>query len=67
MASKVNIIVGPALTSLQKMASEPKFDFVFMDADKANLSNYLMEAKRLVRKGGVIVCLIYLSPKFSMG
>ncbi|KAK0493039.1 O-methyltransferase-domain-containing protein [Armillaria luteobubalina] len=55
VASKVNIIVGPALTSLQKMASEPKFDFVFMDADKANLSNYLMEAKRLVRKGGVII------------
>ncbi|KAK0196043.1 S-adenosyl-L-methionine-dependent methyltransferase, partial [Armillaria mellea] len=44
-----------ALASLQKMPSEPKFDFVFIDADAANLSNYLIESKRLVRKGGVIV------------
>lgn len=55
VASKVNIIVGPAHASLQKMPSEPKFDFVFIDADAANLSNYLIESKRLVRKGGVIV------------
>ncbi|KAK0486459.1 O-methyltransferase-domain-containing protein [Armillaria novae-zelandiae] len=54
-APKVNVIVGPALASLQKIASEPKFDFVFIDADQANISNYLIEAKRLVRKGGVIV------------
>ncbi|PBK61257.1 O-methyltransferase [Armillaria solidipes] len=55
VASKVNVIIGPALASLQKMASEPKFDFVFIDADKANLLNYLIESKRLVRKGGVII------------
>ncbi|KAK0222423.1 O-methyltransferase-domain-containing protein [Armillaria nabsnona] len=55
VASKVNVIIGPALASLQKMASEPKFDFAFIDADAANLLNYLTESKRLVRKGGVIV------------
>ncbi|KAK0222421.1 O-methyltransferase-domain-containing protein [Armillaria nabsnona] len=55
VASKVNVIVGPALASLQKMASEPKFDFVFIDADWDNILNYFTESKRLVRKGGVIV------------
>ncbi|KAG7449989.1 S-adenosyl-L-methionine-dependent methyltransferase [Guyanagaster necrorhizus] len=54
LASKVDIIVGPALDSLQKIESEPKFDFVFIDADKINTLNYFMEAKRLLRKGGVI-------------
>ncbi|PBK86628.1 S-adenosyl-L-methionine-dependent methyltransferase [Armillaria gallica] len=55
VVSKVNVIIGPALASLQKMASEPKFDFVFIDADATNLLNYFTESKRLVRKGGVIV------------
>ncbi|KAK0212202.1 O-methyltransferase-domain-containing protein [Desarmillaria ectypa] len=54
VTSKVDIVVGPALDSLQKMDSEPKFDFVFIDADKTNILNYFIEAKRLVRKGGVI-------------
>ncbi len=56
MASKVNIIIGPALDSLQKMDSELKFDFAFIDADKTNMLEYFVEAKRLVRKGGAIVC-----------
>jgi len=34
---------------------EPPFDFVFIDADKASTLLYFKEAKRLVRKGGVIV------------
>ncbi|KAK0437940.1 O-methyltransferase family 3 protein [Desarmillaria tabescens] len=55
VASKIQIIVGPALDSLQKMPSEPKFDFAFLDADGANCLNYFIESKRLVRKGGIIV------------
>ncbi|KAK0459416.1 O-methyltransferase family 3 protein [Desarmillaria tabescens] len=54
LASKVDVVVGPALDSLQKMDSEPKFDFAFIDADKNNYLNYFIEAKRLLRKGGAI-------------
>ncbi|KAG7439696.1 O-methyltransferase family 3 protein [Guyanagaster necrorhizus] len=54
VASKVDIIVGPALDSLRKVASEPKFDFAFIDADKTNMLNYFIAAKRLLRKGGAI-------------
>ncbi len=72
VASKVNVIVGPALASLQKLASEPKFDFVFIDADWDNVLNYFTEAKRLVRKGGVIVCssisrlFLRLDPRYRL-
>ncbi|SJK98270.1 uncharacterized protein ARMOST_01533 [Armillaria ostoyae] len=36
------------------MDSELKFDFAFIDADKTNMLEYFVEAKRLVRKGGAI-------------
>ncbi|MDE2463903.1 MAG: methyltransferase, partial [Alphaproteobacteria bacterium] len=32
------------------------FDFVFIDADKANNRHYLDWALKLTRRGGVIVC-----------
>ncbi|PBK61256.1 O-methyltransferase family 3 protein [Armillaria solidipes] len=54
VASKVDIIIGPALDSLRKMDSELKFDFAFIDADKTSMLEYFVEAKRLVRKGGAI-------------
>ncbi|KAK0211627.1 O-methyltransferase-domain-containing protein [Armillaria fumosa] len=54
LASKVDIILGPALDSLEKLDSEQKFDFAFIDADKTNMLKYFTEAKRLLRKGGAI-------------
>ncbi|KAK0239412.1 O-methyltransferase family 3 protein [Armillaria nabsnona] len=54
LASKVDIIVGPALDSLEKIDPEPKFDFAFIDADKTNMLKYFTESKRLLRKGGAI-------------
>ncbi|KAF7359915.1 hypothetical protein MVEN_00717400 [Mycena venus] len=55
LSSKVKVIAGPALSSMQGMQPETPFDFVFIDADKENNTNYFIEAKRLVRKGGVIM------------
>ncbi|KAI1795951.1 S-adenosyl-L-methionine-dependent methyltransferase [Ganoderma leucocontextum] len=52
---KVKIIVGPAAESLKNLPTEPQFDLVFIDADKENNATYLLEAERLVRKGGVII------------
>jgi len=55
---KVDIRVGPALDQLAKMKEESvePFDLVFIDADKANISNYLRWALRFSRPGTVIIC-----------
>lgn len=56
---KVNIILGPAaetLETLENIFPTPTlFDLVFIDADKEQNAIHLKHAKRLVRKGGVIV------------
>ncbi|CCL99130.1 uncharacterized protein FIBRA_01144 [Fibroporia radiculosa] len=53
--NKVEIIVGPAAESIKKLQPEPPFDFIFIDADKSGNLTYFLEAKRLVKKGGVII------------
>jgi predicted O-methyltransferase YrrM len=56
---KVNIILGPAAKSLESLSPAPTpFDLVFIDADKENNAAYFIHAKRLLRKGGVIVCIL---------
>ncbi|KAF7289866.1 hypothetical protein MIND_01361000 [Mycena indigotica] len=56
LSNKVRVVVGRALPSLQAMPdSEPKFDFVFIDADKESNVDYFIQAKRLTRKGGIIM------------
>lgn len=54
LASKIKVVVGPAHASILALHPETPFDFVFIDADKQNNKNYLIEAKRLVQKGGII-------------
>ena len=49
----IELIVGAALESMKQMADN-SFDFIMIDADKPNYSNYLKEALRLIRAGGVI-------------
>ncbi len=49
----VQIKTGPAL-EVMKLLKRDSFDFVLIDADKPNYVNYLKEAMRLVRRGGVI-------------
>lgn len=52
----VNVVVGTALDSLAKMSPDTdSFDFVFIDADKENCSNYFNEALRLTHPGALIV------------
>jgi predicted O-methyltransferase YrrM len=47
------ILVGPALETLPTL--EGPFDFIFIDADKANYGAYLAAALRLSRPGTLIV------------
>jgi predicted O-methyltransferase YrrM len=56
----VDIRVGPALETLPTLAAERArgagpFDFVFLDADKANLPAYFSAVLDLTRPGGLIV------------
>jgi len=58
LIDKVTILQGPAAASLEKLsvtAEEPAFDFAFIDADKQSNLVYFTHAKRLVKKGGVII------------
>ncbi|KAJ3814637.1 O-methyltransferase family 3 protein [Lentinula aff. lateritia] len=55
LSSKCRIIVGPGYESMVDLPSEKKFDFIFIDADKPSNVKYFTEAKRLIRKGGVII------------
>lgn len=57
LGQKVEIRLGPALDTLAALAEEDRepFDFIFIDADKENNSNYLDWAIRLGRPGTTIV------------
>ncbi|MFC8530357.1 O-methyltransferase [Nocardia sp. NPDC057227] len=57
VADRVDIRVGAALDNLPGLADEDSepFDFVFIDADKVNNSNYVLWALRLTRPGSAIV------------
>lgn len=57
LASKVTVIQGPGYDSLTKLHPDAPFDLIFIDADKPSNVKYFTEAKRLVRKGGIIVRL----------
>jgi predicted O-methyltransferase YrrM len=57
LGAKVEVRTGAALASLPKIEAEGfgPFDFVFIDADKANNAAYLEWALRLSRPGTAIV------------
>ncbi|PPQ99298.1 hypothetical protein CVT24_009166 [Panaeolus cyanescens] len=55
LADKVEIVLGPAAEELPKLKADEPFDLIFIDADKPSNPIYFKEAKRLVRKGGVII------------
>ena len=53
---KIDLRLGPALESLDKMiaAREGSFDFAFIYADKGNYDSYYERTLRLLRTGGLI-------------
>lgn len=55
--SKIDLRVAPAIETLDGLIAQGRtgeFDFAFIDADKANYSDYYERALVLVRRGGVI-------------
>ena len=52
---KITLKLGSALESLDKLQNE-RFDFVFIDADKNNSSNYFDKVIGCMNKGGIIAC-----------
>lgn len=57
LSDLVEVRIGPALETLAKLNDEgvAPFDFIFIDADKQNNSEYLRWALKLSRKGTVII------------
>jgi predicted O-methyltransferase YrrM len=55
VGERVDIRVGLAKDSLAEITDEAPFDFVFIDADKANNAHYVREAIRLGRPGTTII------------
>lgn len=57
LAAKVDIRVGPALSTLPLLQAEQQqpFDLVFIDADKQNNANYVQWALKLTRPGSLII------------
>lgn len=57
LSDVVEVRVGRALDSLERLIGEKAapFDFIFIDADKANLAEYFDSALKLSRPGTLIV------------
>jgi len=56
VSGKIQLKLGPALSTLDELLprSKGKFDFAFIDADKANYQAYFERCLKLVRRGGMI-------------
>jgi predicted O-methyltransferase YrrM len=57
LATSVEVRLGKAMDSLAQIEAEkrPAFDFIFIDADKANLPNYFASALKLSHRGSIIL------------
>jgi len=52
---RISCICGPAAETLPTLQGQPRFDMVFIDADKPRYGIYLDWAIRLTRPGGLII------------
>lgn len=52
--NKIEVINGDASAFLKTYKPEFEFDFVFIDADKGNYSNYMNLTTPMLRKGGIL-------------
>lgn len=53
---EITLLEGDALTILQELSSKGEtYDFIFMDAAKAQYMNFLPEIMKLLSKGGVLI------------
>ncbi len=58
VADKIDLRIGPAVDSLQKMLAageQGQYDFAFIDADKENYLNYYEYCLQLLRPNGLIM------------
>jgi len=57
VAERIELRVGPAIESLRELheAYAEPFDFIFIDADKKSLPEYLDWSLKLARKGTILV------------
>ena len=54
--ARLTQIIKPALEGLKELEnSKPKFDLVFIDADKENYINYYEKSIELIDKNGLII------------
>ena len=56
MNSKINLIIAPALETLNNLVNEKKlFDLIFIDADKKNYIKYFNISLDIIKKKGIII------------
>mgnify|MGYP003299129466 FL=1 len=54
LSSKITLLEGDAMEVMKDLESE-KYDFVFMDAAKAQYINFLPEVMRLLKPGAILI------------
>lgn len=55
VADRIDLVIGPALDTLQALAHEPTIDLAFIDADKPGYRAYYEEILRRLSPRGVIL------------
>ena len=55
MADKITLKLGPGMETLRALPETTRFDFAFIDADKANYRNYYEECLKRMRPDGLIL------------